>query len=396
MASWKILQGDVREQLGRLPAGYAQCVVTSPPYWGLRDYGTASWEGGDPACDHQHETKHQQQGASSQRKGRSNVEAQRNQNFRDVCGKCGAARVDEQIGLEPTPDLYVQHLVEVFRAVRRVLKDDGTVWLNLGDCYQSGSRGGYDRERAGVSKNGGQNASDFAHAPNRLPQQGLKDKDLVGIPWRVAFALQADGWYLRSDIIWAKAHEFCPGGVGSTMPLGGKRADRPTPAHEYLFLLSKSPRYFYDEEAVKQPGVYPAGTRAAKGSGTREGNRRGSKQQQSGRLYSGFNDRYFAPEQDDGYAVYTGKRRLRDVWFISPQPYKEAHFATFPEKLVEPCILAGCPAGGVVLDPFCGSGRAGIVATRLDRHFLGIDLKLEYCAMARGAIRAAVPQAQEV
>jgi DNA modification methylase len=340
MADWRILVGDAREQLARLPEQYVQCIVTSPPYWGLRDYG---------------------------REG--------------------------QIGLEPTPDAYVQSLLAVFRDVRRVLKDDGTLWLNLGDCYQSGSRGGYDRERSGVNKNHGQNASDFACAPNRMPQAGLKDKDLVGIPWRVAFALQADGWYLRSDIIWAKAHEFCPGGVGSTMPMGGKKADRPTPAHEYLFLLSKSPHYFYDEEAVKQPGVYAAGTRAAKGSGKREGNRRASDKRASREYAVEKRERGGA---NDGYAIYSGRRRLRDVWFISPQPYAEAHFATFPPKLVEPCILAGSAVGSVVLDPFCGSGTTGLVATQLGRHFLGIDLKAEYRELGRQRIRAGCPDAREI
>jgi len=261
--------------------------------------------------------------------------------------------------------MYVQHLVDIFREVRRVLRDDGCVFLNLGDCYQSGSRGGYSRQRAGVSKNkgrGDRDASDFAGAPNRRLQRGLKAKDLVGIPWMVAFALRADGWYLRSEIIWAKAHEFCSGGVGSTMPESIR--DRPTRAHETVFLFTKNggnpllwrardtgeivnarPNmrdwflredgrrvrrwegmdYYYDYQAVQQQGVYPGGTRAAKGSGTREGNRRG---RTTGRGLGKEGGKYSVgvqPQQSNsgGYAVYSGKRNLRDVWFISPKPFSD-------------------------------------------------------------------------
>ena len=201
--------------------------------------------------------------------------------------------------------------------------------------------------------------------PNRMPIEGLKPKDMVGIPWRVAFALQAAGWYLRSDVIWAKAHEFCPGQVGSTMPLGGKKADRPTPAHEYLFLLTKSETYYYDDKAVEQQGVYPAGTRAAKGSATREGNRRSQSE----------------------YAVYSGKRRLRDVWFISTGLFTKDHFATFPLKLVEPCVLAGSRPGDLIFDPFIGSGTTGAVAERLMRRWVGTDLSYQHLARERTAQR---------
>lgn len=321
-----------------------QCVVTSPPYWGLRDYKTAPQQWSD--------------------------------------GTCSA------LGLEPTPHMYVAHLVEIFREVRRVLADDGTVWIVIGDSYQNakGQAHGVDPKQAA------RRHLRTAH-PNDLRIPGLKPKDLVGIPWLVAFALRDDGWYLRSDVIWAKAHEFCPGGVGSTMPLGGKKADRPTPAHEYVFLLSKSRTYYFDEEAIKQNGVYPSGTRAAKGSGTRQGNRRGTHKNDrltdatgaaSRSRSSAFHDRW-----DNDYAIYSGKRRLRDVWFISPQPYKEAHFATFPPRLVEPCILAGSRAGNdeylpdPVLDPFCGSGTVGLVCQRLGRDFIGVDLQPAYIDLAR-------------
>lgn len=318
--------------------GCVQAVVTSPPYWALRSYPDA-----------------------------------------------------RQIGLERTPAAYVAELVSVFAEVWRVLREDGTLWLVLGDCYHSGDRGGYRLDSHRWEKSELQShrrergGSGIPLAPNRLPQDGLKDKDLVGIPWAVAFGLRDAGWYLRSDVIWAKAHEFCAGDVGSTMPMGGKRVDRPTPAHEYVFLLSKSPTYVYDEKAVEQIAVYLAGTYAAKGSGRRQGNRRG-KQAQLARTYAGFNERYAHPK-GEGYAVYTGKRRLRDVWFISPKGSSEPHFAQFPEALVEPCILAGCPVGGLVLDPFCGSGTVGAVAERLDRRWVGVDLSYQALAKTRTAQR---------
>ena len=283
-----------------------QCVVTSPPYWGLRDYGMGP----------------------------------------------------DQLGLEPTPELYVRHLVEILREVRRVLRDDGTVWLNLGDCYQSGNRGGYDRNRAGVSKNMGATASDFHAAPNRMPQDGLKSKDLVGIPWRVAFALQADGWYLRSDIIWAKPN-----------PMPESIRDRPTRSHEYMFLLSKSKRYYYDAKAIAEP-VLPESMARYKYDFTGDPTTSGKLSIQSPR----------------GRRTAHPTKNRRSVWFIPTQPYRGAHFATFPEKLVEPCVLAGCPEGGVVLDPFCGSGTVGVVAARHGRKFVGVELKPDYIRLAQERI----------
>jgi DNA modification methylase len=211
----------------------------------------------------------------------------------------------------------------------------------------------------------------------------MKMKDLVGIPWMVAFALRADGWYLRSDIIWAKGRSFDPDGSGSCMPESVR--DRPTRGHEYVFLLTKQAKYFYDAEAVKEQGTIPAGTQGAKGSGQREGNRRGGYAHAKA---DGFAD----VRTEQGYWSYSGKRNLRSVWVINPQPFSGAHFATFPEKLVEPCLLAGSAhwqtdhARSVVLDPFCGSGTVGVVAQRHGRYFLGCDLNPEYLAMARQRI----------
>jgi site-specific DNA-methyltransferase (adenine-specific) len=262
-----ILIGDVRTSLKNLADGSVQCVVTSPPYWGLRDYGR-----------------------------------------------------DDQIGLEATPELYVSALVSVFNDVRRVLRDDGTLWLNLGDSYagnnsraSNNGRAGYGNAREGVFERIG---------------DGLKTKDLVGIPWRVAFALQADGWYLRQDIIWHKPN-----------PLPESVKDRCTKAHEYIFLLSKSSRYYFDYEAIKEPTVNSL-----------------------------------------------DKRNRRDVWTVPVKPFKGAHFATFPESLITPCILAGCPEGGVVLDPFFGAGTTGLVAQKNNRKWIGCELNADYARIAENRI----------
>jgi DNA modification methylase len=355
-----------------------QCCTTSPPYWGLREYKTPPliWDG-EACCEHVWGTTipGSTRGGSGPGKKRGSAEEYGRASARGSwCQSCGAWL--GHLGLEPTPELYVQHLVGIFREVRRVLRDDGTVWLNLGDSYAGV---GYSKQ----DNTGGAKRAEGGKQKHSSVPDGCKPKDLIGIPWLVAFALRADGWYLRSDIIWAKAHEFCSGGVGSAMPLGGKHADRPTPAHEYLFLLSKSSRYFYDEKAVSQVGVFPAGTRAAKGSGHREGNRRGSKQDGVGsRADTGFNERYFSPTNPAGYAVYSGRRRLRDVWFISPQGFKEAHFATFPRRLVEPCIKAGSRPGDLILDPFGGAGTVALAAADWGRRSLCLDLALPYAMMA--------------
>ena len=275
----------------------AQTCITSPPYFGLRDYG-----------------------------------------------------VDGQIGLEPTPAEYVERLVEVFRAVRDVLADDGTLWLNLGDSYAASqsNNGGYSAKStlAGFTNQNtkGRQAND-ATRPRKL-QHCAKPKDLLGIPWRVAFALQADGWYLRSDIIWHKPN-----------PMPESVTDRPTKAHEYLFLLAKSERYYYDAEAIAEPSVEPWRVRFDRVGGA-----------------NGHNVRHSRGGMMEGVQ----SRNRRSVWTIPTQPFSGAHFATFPRALIEPCILAGCPAGGVVLDPFMGSGTTGQVATDLGRKFIGCELNPAY------------------
>ena len=258
---------------------------------------------------------------------------------------CGAWR--GSLGLEPTPDLYVSHLVEIFREVRRVLRDDGTLWLNMGDSYAA-NRGYQVKDSKHV---------DVGNHMGMSVPSGLKPKDLVGMPWRVAFALQADGWWLRSDIVWHKPN-----------PMPESITDRPTRSHEYVFLLSKSQRYYYDAEAIKEPCQSASLARYGYAFG-------GAKN-----IKLKATDK---PTAVVGKREYASTRNKRDVWTINAQAYKGAHFATFPEKLVEPCILAGSPKDGVILDPFMGSGTVLVVAKRHGRSAIGIELNESYVNLAK-------------
>lgn len=327
-----LIQGDVIDALQKIDDCMIQCAVTSPPYWGLRDYG-----------------------------------------------------VDGQIGLEPTPEEYVEKMVEVFREVRRVLRDDGTLWLNLGDCYAAGNRGG-DTGRSGLqgstesqdeSKKG--RAASFRR--DRRPREdnphksvlGLRPKNLIGIPWRAALALQADGWWLRSDIVWAKPN-----------PIPESVKDRPTRAHEYIFLFTKSAKYFYDADAIAEPlaasslrriqqATFDKQTGGPKDYGP-ESNR------SARRALVNLKGRIMPPQIEDDPNRYKGMttRNKRTVWTIPTQPFPQAHFATFPQKLVEPCVLAGSVLDDWILDPFVGADTTGIVALRHGRRFIGIDLNENY------------------
>jgi DNA modification methylase len=322
--------GDVREVLRDLPAESVHCVVTSPPYWGLRDYGTGLWEGGNPDCDHAGMP------LASDKSGLAGYTSDtvKVRTFTmpqgQKCGKCGARRVDQQLGLEPTPDLYVEAMVEVFREVRRVLRRDGTCWLNLGDSYAANVTGNQpNQQKSDTTKSGIEarmpNAwSGSSQSPVKHP---FKQKDLVGIPWMVAFALRADGWYLRSDIIWAKPN-----------PMPESVTDRPTKAHEYLFLLTRSPRYFYDADAIREPAEWAVW-----------GGRNGQKYEDapSKARISGVSTKA------ELEAKREGGRNRRSVWEIATEPYPDAHFATFPQALVEPCILAGTSERGCC--PECGA-----------------------------------------
>jgi len=299
---FRILCGDAVTVLRTLPAGLARTCVTSPPYWRQRDY-----------------------------------------------------IANGQLGHEATPELFVAALVDVFREVRRVLADDGTLWVNIGDTYAT--RWGSIRAegRAGLADND-------RFRGGRVPA-GHKEKDLIGIPWALAFALKADGWWLRSDVIWAKP---------SPEPESVK--DRPARSHEHLFLLSKRQDYFYDVDATREPHVT---TREKKhGRGAMRGQREMKCTGKTDRA-----DRWYHPLG----------RNLRDVWNVAPVSFPGEHFATFPPSLIEPCIKAGCPEGGIVLDPFSGAGTTALVATRLRRRALGIELNPDYVAMSERRIRGDAP-----
>ena len=299
--SVRIIVGDALEQLRLLPAESVHCCVTSPPYYGLRDYGMAG-----------------------------------------------------QIGLEPTPDEYIAALVAVFREVRRVLRKDGTLWLNIGDSYSSGGRGvGMDGERGEKQRS---NAGALL-GPKRAPD-GYKPKDLLGIPWMLAFALRADGWYLRQDLIWAKPN-----------PMPESITDRCTKAHEYLFLLSKSERYWFDAAAIAEPAVTTIGT-----------HRGGSLARIGADNFVAANAHRGPPSLSDG------TRNKRSVWTVASEPFAEAHFACFPPALIEPAILAGCPKGGTVIDPFGGAGTTCLVADRLGRSAILIELNPLYAGMSERRI----------
>jgi len=289
--NYKVLHGDCIESLKTLDDESVNCCVTSPPYWGLRDYGES-----------------------------------------------------DQLGLEETPEEYVANMVKVFSEVKRVLTKDGTLWLNLGDSYAgncsrtSSGRAGMGKEREGIYSRLG---------------DGLKSKDLVGIPWRVAFALQADGWYLRQDIIWHKPN-----------PMPESVTDRCTKSHEYIFLLSKSSKYYYDHEAVKEKAKTEPQSRNKNREGYNADYPKGDRFSEGDRVFGA-----------DGLA------NKRSVWTVNTKPYPEAHFATYPKKLIRPCIKAGCPKGGVVLDPFGGSGTTAEVANELQRDAILCELNPKYCEL---------------
>jgi DNA modification methylase len=290
-----IYQGDCLDILPTLEPKSIQCCVTSPPYYGLRDYG----------CE-------------------------------------------GQIGLESTPESYVEKLVAVFREVRRVLADDGTLWLNLGDSYNGSGGAGWDYNDGGLKEGQPKYPGRNIHA--------LKPKDLIGIPWRVAFALQDDGWYLRQDIIWAKPN-----------PMPESVTDRCTKSHEYIFLLTKSARYYYDNEAVKEETLtFDLSNRDR--DLTRLNNTPGRTR--------------MAGLKTNQYEM----RNRRSVWSVTTQPYKEAHFATFPEEIPRTCILAGSKKGDTILDPFSGAGTTGVVAEKLNRKYIGIELNPQYTKMAEDRI----------
>jgi DNA modification methylase len=315
----QIIQGDALERLRWLSSDSVHCVVTSPPYWGLRDYGTAQWEGGDPDCEHSVGGQVQQTKAGTDPNAvgvRPGVDAW-------SCKKCGANRNDLQIGLEETPELWVAKLVDVFREVRRVLHPSGTLWCNVGDAYNSRPGDPSPKERLNN------------HTPERdsrsFKTSALKPKDLIGLPWALAFALRDDGWWLRCDIIWHKPN-----------PMPESVTDRPTKSHEYVFLLTKRANYFYDAEAVKEPQSQGTFDRFGNGNAPRKTTTKAIAAEPGiVRANADYKDR--TPDS----ILPDGCRNKRSVWTIPTEAYSEAHFATFPTDVVKPCILAGTSAKGV-------------------------------------------------
>ena len=364
--NYEIKQGDCLEVLKTLPSESVNCCITSPPYWGLRDYGTGEWIGGDPNCSHKRDSKQ----SELTQTGHRNLEGAVGDGiYKDKCKRCGAERKDRQIGLELTPSMYVQKIVEVFREVKRILKKDGTLWLNLGDSYATTSGGmeqlrdmGKDTPSYGKIKysDGYEGVSQKGKSEAKK-RDGLKHKDLIGIPWRVAIALQSDGWYLRQDIIWHKPN-----------PMPESVTDRCTKAHEYIFLMSKNPNYYFDNKAIQEPCTTQEGRPSAIVRDRVYGYN--SKQAALGRARGGEE----TPEPST--------RNKRSVWSVNVKPYKEAHFATFPKELIEPCVLAGCPKDGTILDPFGGSGTTAEVAIENGRNALLIELNPEYIELAKTRI----------
>ena len=443
MSHHTFLIGDVREALATLPDESVNCVVTSPPYFGLRNYGLEPtvW-GGLPTCAHEwkraryytEKSAGRASGEAFSEAGADNAQRLKDARWRedDTCQRCGAWRGD--LGLESTPEMYVGHLTEIFREVRRVLRPDGTVWFNIGDSYNGSGGAGGDYAKGGLKdgqpKFPGRRLSD------------LKPKDLIGVPWRVAFALQADGWWLRSDIVWAK-----------TAPMPESVTDRPTRAHEYVFLLTKSQRYHYDAEAVAELSVSgdprpPQGSDTIRTSGEPHPNK-GARERGPGKwgvrpvgIPGEYEGRGRSPKVGEGRLT----RNMRDVWMLGPEPFSAAHFATFPTEIPRRAIKAGCPERvcskcgapwarviarsarsdggrthstteqrlgrtpvpekgwqvertdlglrptcscenaetrpGVVLDPFGGSGTTSLVAKSLNRDSIYIDLNETYADMA--------------
>lgn len=356
----KFLQGNCIDKIKELEDNSIDCVVSSPPYFGLRDYGTGTWKGGNPGCLHKRLTKiskSTQKHASMFKQGHVAGDAI----MKDKCNYCGAVRVDEQFGLEPTYQEYIANTVRLFAEMRPKLKDTATIWWNVGDSYSnykdSKSVGqslakGTSREKAHEIQKGKSNSRNA----KLLKASGVKDKDLMMIPNRVAIALQDDGWYIRSEIIWHKPN-----------PMPESVKDRPTSSHEKIWLITKNKKYYYDAEAIKEPCT-SFDTIVRDRDTTKLNNTPGRTR--------------MAGLKKNNYKL----KNKRNVWIVTTKPFKGAHFATFPKDLIEPCILAGCPKGGVVLDPFGGAGTTGIVAKANHRQAILIELNPEYIQMAKNRI----------
>ncbi len=327
MQSNEVYCGDALEILRTLPSESVSCCVTSPPYYGLRDYG-----------------------------------------------------IDGQIGLERSPEQYIERLADVFDEVKRILKEDGTLWLNIGDSYAGSGKGAaINPDNAKNYKQGTNKGTLSKRTAIKYVSDEFKPKDLIGIPWMLAFELRKRGWYLRQDIIWHKPN-----------PMPESVKDRCTKSHEYIFLLSKSDKYYFDSAAIAEPVAQSTITRLAqdvehqKGSvlpGKTNGNMKAAAPRYGGKKYTQNPDEFYRTKSGHAYD-FRPYRNKRDVWTVSTKPYKGAHFATFPEDLIEPCILAGCPKDGIVIDPFFGSGTVGVVCKRKQRNYIGIEINPKYIRLS--------------
>lgn len=364
--------GDAHDVLAAMPDGCVDCVVTSPPYWGLRDYGTGAWRGGNPACPHRRPRRAGGPGAA--------------------CARCGAVWADPQYGLEPRLDDYIARLVAVFDQVHRVLAATGTLWLNLGDSYSAASGG---------APTSGKPGRDGSRLTRPRAQDALPPKNLLGIPWRVAFALQAQGWWLRNAVVWAK-----------TNPMPESVTDRLSATYELVFLLTRSPRYFFDLDPIRVPLKHPD---AADGSrvfgGVHKGRTGGvdaTARRRGGAAYGQPAAGKYQPDRTDARmrahrgnlavtgsahtAAHTRGRNPGDVWTLPTRPYRGAHTAPFPIDIPLRAIAAGCPPGGHVLDPFSGAGTTGLAAVQLGCSYTGVDISPAFHDLALTRLAAHLPE----
>lgn len=333
MSKFDLYLGDSRDVLKTLPSESVDCCITSPPFYGLRDYGTGKWIGGDENCPHVRVSKFSES-CNTGHKNYFDIGGVGDGIYKSVCALCGAVREDKQIGLEETPHIYISQLVDIFSEVRRVLKKDGTLWVNIGDTYNTSSYK-KDEHSSGNGKQG-TNKGVYENVVERPMDKTCKPKDLIGIPWMLAFALRDKcGYYLRQDIIFGKVN-----------PMPEAVTDRCTRSHEYVFLCSNSNKYYFNSEAMQERSV------------------------------SGSSNDFGQPSM----------RNKRDVWMLTPSNYHGSHFATFPKALIEPMILAGSRENGTVLDVFNGSGTTGIVANNYNRNYIGIELNPKYAEITRSRV----------
>jgi DNA modification methylase len=363
----KIICGDALATLPELPAESIQCCITSPPYYGLRDYGTGRWEGGDPACDHSRRTS-TKTGAVTTQSMPHNSNHELEPWLGGVCGKCGAVRVDQQIGIEATPEQYIDKIVQLGQGIRNALREDGTFWLNLGDSYYNYRPGCISQPKQTLTRHEGAVVEKTAKRSTRLA--GFKEKDRLMIPARCAIALQQDGWFLRDEIVWHKPN-----------PMPESVTDRTTKSHEFMYLLTKSKDYYYDAEAIKEKvtSENPTSSQEYRASINRGSNNRMAHSFDPDTTQKAFGN----PE--------SGNRNKRSVWKVATVNCSDPHFAPFPPDLIKPCIMAGSRTGDTILDPCGGRGTLGEVAMELGRNAILIEINPKYAALCAANVNDTTP-----